>query len=147
MANRQINEMHLSFPSLSANESFARSVAAAFCAQLNPTIEELSDIRTSVSEAVTNAIIHGYGNGPGTVEMTCRIEDAKLTITVTDRGCGIADIERARQPFFTSRPELERSGMGFTVMEAFMDEVNVESTVGGGTSVTLIKTIGRETAE
>lgn len=110
---------------------------------MNPTIEELSDIRTAVSEAVTNAIIHGYENGPGTVRLDCTIDGDLFTAVVHDDGVGIGDIEQARQPFYTSRPELERSGMGFTVMEAFMEEVVVESAAGSGTTVTLKKRIGR----
>ncbi len=138
----QENTVKMAFASLSQNEGFARSCAAAFTAQLNPTIEELSDIRTAVSEAVTNAIIHGYENGPGTVEMELTAAGSRLCIVVSDKGVGIADIDLARQPFYTSRPELERSGMGFTVMEAFMEEVRIESAPGQGTRVTMEKTLG-----
>ena len=137
------NEMRLDFLSLSENESFARSCAAAFCTQLNPTIEELSDVRTAISEAVTNAIIHGYENRSGMVHLRCTLEGDLFTATVRDGGVGIRDIEQARQPFFTTRPELERSGMGFTVMEAFMEEVVIESVPGQGTSVTMKKRIAR----
>ncbi len=137
------NEMRLDFLSLSENESFARSCAAAFCTQLNPTIEELSDVRTAISEAVTNAIIHGYENRSGMVHLRCTLEGDLFTATVRDDGVGIRDIEQARQPFFTTRPELERSGMGFTVMEAFMEEVVIESVPGQGTSVTMKKRITR----
>ena len=137
------NEMRLDFLSLSENESFARSCAAAFCTQLNPTIEELSDVRTASSEAVTNAIIHGYENRSGMVHLRCTLEGDLFTATVRDDGVGIRDIEQARQPFFTTRPELERSGMGFTVMEAFMEEVVIESVPGQGTSVTMKKRIAR----
>ena len=137
------NEMRLDFLSLSENESFARSCAAAFCTQLNPTIEELSDVRTAISEAVTNAIIHGYENRSGMVHLRCTLEGDLFTATVRDDGVGIRDIEQARQPFFTTRPELERSGMGFTVMEAFMEEVVIESVPGPGTSVTMKKRIAR----
>lgn len=137
------NEMRLDFLSLSENESFARSCAAAFCTQLNPTIEELSDVRTAISEAVTNAIIHGYENQSGMVHLRCTLEGDLFTATVRDDGVGIRDIEQARQPFFTTRPELERSGMGFTVMEAFMEEVVIESVPGQGTSVTMKKRIAR----
>lgn len=137
------NEMRLDFLSLSENESFARSCAAAFCTQLNPTIEELSDVRTAISEAVTNAIIHGYENRSGMVHLRCTLEGDLFTATVRDDGVGIRDIEQARQPFFTTRPELERSGMGFTVMEAFMEEVVIESVPGQGTSVTMKKRIAR----
>ena len=137
------NEMRLDFLSLSENESFARSCAAAFCTQLNPTIEELSDVRTAISEAVTNAIIHGYENRSGMVHLRCTLEGDLFTATVRDDGVGIRDIEQARQPFFTTRPELERSGMGFTVMEAFMEEGVIESVPGQGTSVTMKKRIAR----
>ncbi|MDO4543191.1 MAG: anti-sigma F factor [Clostridia bacterium] len=138
------NEMELKFLSVSQNEGFARAVAAAFASQLNPTVEELSDIRTAISEAVTNAIIHGYENRPdGCITMRCEIDGNKFTATISDKGCGIADISLARKPFYTTRPELERSGMGFAVMEAFMEEVEVSSTVGSGTTVVLQKTIRR----
>ena len=137
------NRMHLTFPSRSQNESFARSVAAAFASQANPTIEELSDIRTAVSEAVTNAIIHGYEARQGAIRMECLLENDELTIVVHDDGVGISNIELARQPFYTTRPELERSGMGFTVMEAFMNEVDVTSSPGKGTTVTMKKRIGQ----
>ena len=134
------NHMELRFRSISQNEALARSVAAAFAAQLNPTIEELTDIRTAVSEAVTNAIIHGYDNDPDkTVYMDCRIEGELVTIRVGDEGKGIEDVELARQPFYTTQPDMERSGMGFCVMEAFMDGEQVESAPGRGTTVTLQK--------
>ena len=136
------NEMELRFQSLSGNEGFARAVAAAFASQLNPSIEELSDIRTAVSEAVTNAIIHGYDQSRDCiVTMQMEIDGDDLTVIVSDNGCGIGDIELARKPFFTSKPELERSGMGFSVMEAFMDSVDVVSEVGKGTVVTMRKRI------
>ena len=136
------NEMEVRFLSLSGNESFARAAAAAFAAQMNPGIEELSDIRTAVSEAVTNAIIHGYDqNCEGVVTMQMEIENDDLTVIVRDDGCGIGDIELARKPFFTTKPELERSGMGFSVMEAFMDSVDVQSELGKGTTVTMRKRI------
>ena len=136
------NSMELSFDSISQNESLARSVAAAFSTQLNPTIGELTDIRTAISEAVTNAIIHGYSQKGGTVRMDCSIDGDVFTATITDKGRGIADIEQAMQPFFTSAPDLERSGMGFCVMQAFMDSVDVKSTPGEGTKVTMTKRIG-----
>ena len=136
------NWMELSFPSLSVNEGFARAATAAFAALLNPTIDELSDLRTAVSEAVTNAIIHGYGGQPGTVRMHGRYtSEGLLYIDVVDRGRGIADVEHARQPFFTTSEGEERSGMGFTVMESFMDRVEVKSAVGEGTTVRLIKRV------
>ena len=136
------NETELRFLSLSGNEGFARAVAAAFASQMDPSIEELSDIRTAVSEAVTNAIIHGYEQRKDrTVLMRLSIDGDVLTVTVRDDGCGIGDVELARKPFYTSKPELERSGMGFAVMEAFMDTVSVESEVGSGTTVTMRKRI------
>ncbi len=136
------NEMEVRFLSLSGNEGFARAAAAAFAAQMNPGIEELSDIRTAVSEAVTNAIIHGYDQcRDRVVTMQMEIENDDLTVIVRDDGCGIDDIALARKPFFTSKPELERSGMGFSVMEAFMDAVDVQSAPGKGTTVTMQKRI------
>lgn len=136
------NETELKFLSLSGNEGFARAVAAAFASQLNPSIEALSDIRTAVSEAVTNAVIHGYEQKKDRyVTMRMAIDGDELTVTVRDDGCGIDDIELARKPFYTSKPELERSGMGFSVMEAFMDAVTVESQPGNGTTVTMRKRI------
>lgn len=138
------NRMHLEFMSLSQNEGFARAVAAAFVSQLNPSIEELSDIRTAISEAVTNAIIHGYENTAGRITLDCTLSGDLFVATVSDEGVGIANIELARQPFYTTRPELERSGMGFTVMEAFMEEVKVESLAGKGTSVTMSKRIAKK---
>ncbi len=139
------NEMKLEFLSKSQNESFARSVVAAFVAQLDPTIEELSEIKTAVSEAVTNAIIHGYPCEIGKVVIITKIVDNLVNIEVRDFGEGIEDIDLARQPLYTSKPELERSGMGFTVMEAFMDKIEVESHPGEGTVVCMTKTM--KTAE
>lgn len=133
------NSMKLEIPSKSQNEAFARVVVAAFASQLDPTIEELADIKTAVSEAVTNAIIHGYENKPGIVIIECKIEGSKIEINISDRGNGISDISKAMEPFYTSRPELERSGMGFTVMETFMDELDVNSEVGKGTRVRMVK--------
>lgn len=145
MSDIKKNEMHLNFLAVSDNEAFARTAVAAFVANLNPTIEELADIRTSVSEAVTNAIIHGYGNdGNGIVYMDCTIENMTVEIKVRDEGSGIEDVELAMQPFYTSMPNLERSGMGFAVMEAFMDAVQVKSEVGHGTTVTMKKNIAKE---
>ncbi|MFS8500770.1 MAG: anti-sigma F factor [Caldicoprobacter sp.] len=134
-----INEMRLEFPSKSQNESFARVTVAAFAAQLDPTLEEIADIKTAVSEAVTNAIIHGYENTIGIVTVIAKLYEGKIEIEVIDEGKGIEDIEKARQPLYTSKPELERSGMGFTVMETFMDEVEVISAPGQGTRVKLVK--------
>jgi len=136
------NFMTLQFASLSANESFARVSVAAFVSQLDPTLDELTDMKTVVSEAVTNAIIHGYDNRPdGVITIKASIEDDTVTITVEDEGNGIEDIELARQPLFTSKPELERSGMGFTIMENFMDAIEVVSQQGIGTRVTMRKRI------
>lgn len=135
------NEMKLEFDSKSVNESFARVVVAAFVAQLDPTIEELSDIKTAVSEAVTNSIIHGYEDYDGKVYIYGKLLDETVYLEIQDHGKGINDISKARQPLYTSKPELERSGMGFTVMEAFMDEVEVKSKEGFGTKIIMRKTI------
>lgn len=131
--------MRLEILSKSTNESFARVVVAAFASQLDPTIEELSDIKTAVSEAVTNAIIHGYEYSEGIVIVESTIEGNRIEIVVEDKGKGIADIKKAMEPFYTSKPDLERSGMGFTVMETFMDELIVESQLGNGTRVKMTK--------
>lgn len=135
------NEMKLEFDSKSVNESFARVVVAAFVAQLDPTIEELSDIKTAISEAVTNSIIHGYEDYDGKVYIYGKLLDETVYLEIQDHGKGISDINKARQPLYTSKPELERSGMGFTVMEAFMDEVEVKSKEGFGTKIIMRKTI------
>ncbi|NLP45433.1 MAG: anti-sigma F factor [Epulopiscium sp.] len=133
------NEMKLEFMSKSQNEAFARVAVAAFVSQLDPTLEELSDIKTAVSEAVTNAVIHGYENGAGTIFVTCRLQGKEAHIEVHDQGKGIENIKQAMEPLYTSKPELERSGMGFTVMETFMDEVKVCSIPGDGTTVYMMK--------
>lgn len=135
------NEMKLEFLSKSQNESFARSVVAAFAAQLDPTIEELSEIKTSVSEAVTNCIIHGYEYKQGIITIICRLIGNMVEVEILDKGKGIEDIELAKQPLYTSKPELERSGMGFTVMETFMDEVEVFSELCSGTTIIMRKII------
>ena len=136
-----INEARLIFPSLSANESFARSAASCFAAQLDPTLEELGDIRTAVSEAVTNAIVHGYPDTLGDIVLRLRLLEGRvLEIQVKDKGVGIPDVEKARKPLFTTGGE-ERSGMGFTIMESFMDGIRVRSAPGKGTSVTLRKQV------
>lgn len=135
------NEMTLAFDSISENEEFARVTVAAFASQLNPTLEEVADIRTAVSEAVTNAIIHGYPEGIHTIVLRVRMENQQLEVWVIDEGVGIADISRAMEPLYTSRPDLERSGMGFMFMEVFMDEVKVESSPGMGTTVYMKKQI------
>lgn len=141
------NEMFLEFDSKSQNESFARMVVAAFTARLNPTIEEIADIKTAVSEAVTNAIIHGYGRDEGKIQIRCKTEEQELVVEVTDQGVGIVDIEKAREPMYTTRPEWERSGMGFVFMETFMDSLEVESEVDKGTKVRMKKRIGGDNRE
>lgn len=135
------NEMNLEFISKSNNEAFARITVAAFIAQLDPTIEELADIKTAVSEAVTNAIIHGYEDKKGIVKIKCQIIEDTVIIEVSDNGKGIEDVDLAKQPLFTTKPNLERSGMGFTIMESFMDELNIESIMGLGTKITMKKKI------
>ena len=141
MKNVYENEMRLEFLSKSNNESFARIAVAAFVAQLDPTIDEISDIKTAVSEAVTNSIIHGYEEKEGIVKIECRLFANSIEIEIADNGKGIENIEKARQALYTSKPELERSGMGFTIMESFMDEVKIESVLGLGTKVTMKKVI------
>ncbi|MFC0271516.1 anti-sigma F factor [Metabacillus herbersteinensis] len=134
------NEMNLQFSALSQNESFARVTVAAFIAQLDPTMDELTEIKTVVSEAVTNAIIHGYDNNPdGIVYISVTLDEAVVYLTIRDEGLGILDIDEARQPLYTTKPELERSGMGFTIMENFMDEITVESLESKGTTIRLTK--------
>lgn len=153
------NEMEIIFDAVSDNESFARVAVAAFVSHLNPTLEELADIKTAVSEAVTNSIIHGYENlygygrpkggaedqmivHPGKVQIQCALEECLLHISVTDHGKGMDNVEKAMEPLFTTKPELERSGMGFAFMEAFMDELEVISTPGQGTVVHMSKKLG-----
>lgn len=134
------NQMRLEFLSVPENESFARVAVSAFAVQLDPTLDILADIKTAVSEAVTNAIVHGYGEKQGMVTILARMgEEGLLEIAVSDQGKGIEDIERAMQPFFTTQPEKERSGMGFSVMQTFMDRVTVESAPGAGTTVRMEK--------
>lgn len=146
------NSMSLTLSSRSSNESFARVAVAAFIAQLDPTLEEISDVKTAVSEAVTNAIIHGYNEDESTsINIGVNIEDGykdaegnnchKVTISIVDEGCGIEDVSLAREPLYTSRPDLERSGMGFSVMESFMDELYVESGKDKGTHIKMVKFI------
>ena len=135
------NEMKLEFISKSNNEAFARIAVAAFASQLDPSIEELADIKTAVSEAVTNSIIHGYDNKMGIVKLKGKIIKNKLIIEISDNGKGIEDIEMAKEPLYTTKPNLERSGMGFTIMESFMDSIKIESIVGLGTKVIMEKTI------
>ena len=140
---RHENEMELVFESRSVNEGFARVAVAAFMTQLNPTLEEVSDVKTAVSEAVTNAIIHGYEKEVKKIWIRCRLIEQTLYIEVEDRGQGIADVTKAMEPLFTTKPELERSGMGFSFMEAFMDGIEGDSEVGRGTIVKMQKIIGK----
>jgi stage II sporulation protein AB (anti-sigma F factor) len=134
------NEMKLQFSALSQNESFARVTVAAFISQLDPNLDELTEIKTVVSEAVTNAIIHGYDSDPkGIVYITVTLENGHVVVTIKDEGVGILDVEEARQPLYTTKPELERSGMGFTIMENFMDDIVVNSHPGKGTEIRLRK--------
>ena len=137
------NYIKLEFPSKSVNESYARSAVAAFAAQMDPTLEELGDIRTAVSEAVTNAIVHAYPDGIGTIRIKARIlEEDKLEIVVSDKGRGIPNLEQAMEPLYTTGGE-ERSGMGFTIMESFTDKLKVRSALGRGTTVTMVRRIRR----
>ena len=135
------NEMKLEFVSKSSNEAFARIALAAFASQLDPTIEELADIKTAVSEAVTNCIIHGYENTSGIVKIESKLKDNWIEISISDSGKGIEDIDLARKPLYTTKANLERSGMGFTIMESFMDEMKVESIPDMGTKITMKKYI------
>lgn len=138
------NRMQVFFDAKSVNEAFARMTVMAFMADMNPTLDELEDVKTAVSEAVTNAIIHGYTDEDKQVELSCVREGQKLTVVIEDHGVGIEDVEEARQPFYTTKPQEERSGMGFAFMEAFMDEFEVVSRVGEGTRVTMTKYIARD---
>lgn len=139
------NEVKIILQSRSNNESFARVAAASFAAQLDPTVEEISDIKTAVTEAVTNCIVHAYRDTLGKIEMQMRIIDGDVFyIKIKDKGCGIEDVKKAMEPMFTTRPEEERSGLGFIVMESFMDSLKVRSTVGKGTSVIMTKKIGKD---
>lgn len=135
------NEMLLEIDSLSKNESFARMVVAGFVAGLDPTVEEIADIKTAVSEAVTNAIIHGYEEEKGKIIINCKISGQEIFIEIKDQGKGIEDIQKAMEPLYTTKPEMDRSGMGFSFMEAFMDDLEVESKLGEGTIVKMKKKI------
>ena len=139
------NEMKLEFISKSNNEAFARITVAAFASQLDPTIEELADIKTAVSEAVTNCIIHGYENKQGMVKIIGHLKENEIILEISDRGKGIENIDIAKEPLYTTKPNLERSGMGFTIMESFMDTMEVESIVGLGTKITMSKKIKPKT--
>ncbi len=138
-----MDRIKIEFDAVSKNESFARVCVAAFATRLDPTLDEINDIKTAVSEAVTNAVIHGYNEQGGVIELTALIEGQELTITISDSGRGIADIEKAMEPMFTTGSDKERSGMGFTFMEVFMDELLVESELNRGTTVTMKKRIGK----
>ena len=143
-----INEMNLSFLSKSSNESFARSVVASFVLNLDPTINELADIKTAVTEAVTNCIVHGYKMDSGVIYINAKITDTnKIIIKIRDKGCGIENVEKAMEPLFTTAPEEERAGLGFAVMQSFMDKVKVSSKVDKGTTVTMEKSIIRRANE
>lgn len=138
------NEMKLEFISKATNEAFARITVAAFASQLDPTIEELADIKTAVSEAVTNCIIHAYEHRQGIIKLNAKLKDNQIIIQISDNGKGIENVDIAKEPLYTTKPNLERSGMGFTIMESFMDSMKVESIVGLGTKITLVKTIKRQ---
>lgn len=140
---KDTNEMKMEFDSRSCNEGFARVAVASFLSQLNPTLEEVADVKTALSEAVTNAIIHGYEGRVEKVYIECQIKDREMTVAVIDHGCGIPNIEKAMEPLYTTKSESERAGMGFAFMEAFMDEIHVESEVGKGTKVIMKKRINR----
>lgn len=137
------NEMELLFDSRSENEGFARVAVSAFLTQMNPTLEEVEDVRTAVSEAVTNAIIHGYEGQDGKIQILSRICESTFYIEIKDEGVGISDVEKAMEPLFTTKPDLERSGLGFVFMQSFMDEVEVDSAPGKGTLVRMKKRIGK----
>ncbi len=142
---KTINEMSISFPSKSCNEAFARSVISAFIMNLDPTINELSDIKTAVSEAVTNCIVHGYRHSDGMIYIKAKITtENKVIIKIRDKGCGIADVKKAMEPLFTTAPEEERAGLGFAVMKSFCDKVKVKSEPEKGTVVTLEKIIAQD---
>ena len=139
--------MQIIFESLSENEGFARVAVAAYLTRMNPTLEEIEDVKTAVSEAVTNAIIHGYEKEKGEIHIKCEIAGNEICVEVTDYGRGIPDVKEAMKPLFTTKPEMDRSGMGFVFMEAFMDEITVESEVGSGTKVSMKKRIGEHGKE
>lgn len=143
----QENHMQVSFDAKSVNEGLARMIVTAFMADMNPTLDQMADVKTAVSEAVTNAIIHGYEEEGKQVELTCDQNGQQLVVTVEDHGVGIENLDQAMQPFYTSKPELERSGMGFSFMEAFMDKVEVRSKKGEGTRVVMWKYIERDREE
>ncbi|RJX23705.1 MAG: anti-sigma F factor [Dethiobacter sp.] len=138
-----MNYMTLEVPARSENESFVRVVVAAFVARLDPNLEEINEVKTAVSEAVTNSILHAYEDDNGLIKINAVVEDNRLFVEILDTGKGIEDIARAREPLYTDKPELERSGMGFTIMENFMDEVVIESAPGKGTVIKMLKVFGK----
>ncbi len=145
---KPLNEMKLTFDSKSSNEAFARAAVGAFITQLDPTISELSDIKTAVSEAVTNCVVHAYANDIGTIYISVQIfEGGIITIKIRDKGCGIENVEQAMEPLFTTAPDQERAGLGFAVMQSFTDTVKVRSKPNGGTTVTLTKRLARRLSE
>lgn len=137
-----INEMTITFKAISINEAFARSLVAAFCVQVNPTLDEITDIKTAVSEAVTNSVVHAYPKGNGNVTINVKLYENSASITISDTGVGITNMEKAREPFFTTKPDEERSGMGFTVMETFMDEVELSKNGSHGVKIQMLKKFG-----
>lgn len=137
-----INEMTLTFKAISENEGFARSAVAAFCVQINPTLDEITDIKTAVSEAVTNCVVHAYPKETGDVNINVKLTPNSIIVAISDNGIGINDLEKARQPFFTTKPDQERSGMGFTVMESFMDKVYILKNKNKGITVLMEKKFG-----
>lgn len=142
MKQKIVNELKMSFPSLSENERFSRLAVSGFLSQLNPQIDELSEIKTAVSEGVTNCIVHAYRNVAGIIFMQVRImEKGKIYIKIRDKGCGIPDIKKAMEPLFTTAPDEERAGLGFAVMESFMDKIKVRSSEGKGTTIIMEKTL------
>ncbi len=141
------NYMEITIKSLPSNEALSRVAVASFASQADPTLEEIADIKTAVSEAVTNSIVHGYNGGDGEIKISCRMHGKILMVEIEDYGCGIEDIEQARQPLFTTNTDGERTGMGFTVMELFMDKIEVFSTPGKGTKVLMIKRLAVNTEE
>ena len=147
MTEKNLNRMELKIKALSVNESFARASVSGFCLQLNPSLDELTDIKTAVSEAVTNSIVHAYPNGEGDILITVELNKNTAIIEITDWGIGIKNLEEAKKPFFTTKPNEERSGMGFTVMESFMDDVQVCNTQCGGLKVTLTKHIAEQNSK
>lgn len=137
-----INEMTITFKAISINEAFARSLVAAFCVQVNPTLDEITDIKTAVSEAVTNSVVHAYPKGNGNVTINVKLYENSALITISDTGVGITNMEKAREPFFTTKPDEERSGMGFTVMDTFMDEVELSKNGSHGVKIQMLKKFG-----